>query len=182
MTIPGFKVGWTLVYLFLMAWGGGAALQAELFEVTAKHPKASITGTISGEYTLDSQRLIVRVKQGRYTWRNINGEPRKKMVQFKAWLMRWKEDRNTVEYLASSESVKINKTVENNETLSIGTYKLIIPVQEWTAEELGQMWLAISITDSDTDTAPGVSWETHVFVMRHYLFREEAIDFSRIDY
>lgn len=181
MAIPGFKVGWGFGCAILF-WLGCCDVWAEPFEAIAKRPDAALTGTITGEYTLESHRLIVRVKGGSYTWHRREGVPRKKIVNFNVWLTRWKEDHSTIEYIASSEVIKVNKTVEDNETLQIGTYKLILPVSDWTAAELGRMWLAISITDAEVDAPPGVTWHTHAFQMPNYLFSEEKIDFGRLSY
>ncbi len=172
MTIPGFKAGWRLAYLFLFVWGGIVALRGESFEAMTYHTEKDITGTISGEYTVDSQRIIVRVKKGSYTWHSVNGVPRKKIVKINVWLARWKEDRSAIEYLTSSDSVTINKTVEDNETLAVGTYKFTLTTSQWSMPELSRMWVAICIADADMDALPGIS-KYHAFHMTHYLLSGE---------
>lgn len=172
MAIPGFKTGWRLASVFLLVWGGLVAVWAEPFEATTYHAEKDITGTISGEYTVESQRIIVRVKKGSYTWHSLNGVPRKKIVKINVWLARWKEDRSAVEYLTSSESVTINKTVEDNETLSVGTYKFTLTTSQWSVPELSRMWVAVCIADADVDAPPGLS-KYHAFHMIHYLLSEE---------
>lgn len=152
-----------------------AMVRAELSEVIMPDFEKPLTGSAKCEYKIYAHSLEVKLTQGSIVWHGYSPEERRRMVGICASLVG--RVNGKVQFLISGPWVTINKVVASGEELDLASYKLSIPLHDLKKSDLRNTWLAICVTEQETEITNPFVAKSHAAYMKTYLFSEEATGF-----
>lgn len=164
-----------VVLLFLVF---AVAAKAEPFEASSLGETWSVAGRADGTCEVQSRTVVVKIQNGVIVRQRYGKFPQRKIIGLRAFIAQWSEDGRSFRIAAESEIQPINKVLDFDETVPLGTWKMEIRAKNLNKSDISKTWLGFEIIESHSDGNSERSG-TCYFHTKTYLLTGEPTGFPK---